>query len=72
MKGDDEGLVALGLLAVVGMLALGVLLAGTTALLLMIAWNVVVPIFHGPTINFWQALAVSVLLAFLQPIFKRK
>jgi hypothetical protein len=68
-KIDIDALVGLGILAFIGAVLLALLLAATSALLVMIAWNVVVPLFHGPTINYWQAFGVNILLLIIKSVF---
>jgi hypothetical protein len=72
-KIDIEGIVALGLIGVLAAIVLAAVLVAASAVCIMIAWNVVVPIFHGPTINFWQAVGVNFILLIIKSVlFDRK
>jgi len=60
----------LGAFALVALVALAVLLG---PVLLMFAWNLVVAgLFGGPTIGFWHAFAILVLVGFVRRIFTGK
>lgn len=63
------------ILAIVGVL---VLVFGIIAIfsligagILMLAWNfVVLGLFHGPALGFWQAYAISIMLSIIGSAFK--
>lgn len=45
---------------------------GLVPFLIMICWNFLAPLFGGPVITFWHALAVTVLLSVLSSFFKQR
>ncbi len=58
------------LLILIGVIVIVLAIFGASGFLLMLAWNVVMPfLFHLPTINFFQALGLSFLIACLKGIF---
>lgn len=60
-----------GLAALVGCLLVFIIGLGIVPFILMLAWNAVVPyIFNGPTLDFWQALALYVLVSLLTSGFQ--
>ena len=56
-------LIAIIVLSLITAVLAGVL--GLPALLLYLAWNWVVPVFGGPTIEFWTAVGMYILVAFV-------
>ncbi len=61
--------VGLFLLVAVIFCAVVLALVGLEAFVLMWAWNFVVPpLFRGPALAFWQAVAVCLLLGVVRPV----
>ncbi len=58
---------------IVKMVAFGLLAIGVVGLTTMLLWNWLVPeLFHGPAINFWQALGLLTLTKILFWTFAKK
>ncbi len=59
---------------VIGCSIAAVLVAAINAFLawlLMLGWNVIAPLFNGPQIGFWHAVAAMVVLSIIGSFFKK-
>jgi len=62
------GTILVGCLAII---ALILILSAFMGLVFMVLWNLVVPpLFNGPTLDFWQAWAIWILIGIVGSAFR--
>lgn len=66
-KSSSAGIIIGGCL---GIIALLIALASLSAVIFMVLWNFVAPVFNLPILDFWQALAVTLLIGFVGSAFR--
>lgn len=69
IKSDDNfWLILIGVVLLI--LVIGVAFTGLSALILMWAWNVLVPLTGLPELSFWPAVAITVLISLISGAFR--
>lgn len=63
----ELGWIVAGCLVIIAIL---VLLASLSALVFMVLWNFIAPTFNLPILDFWQSLAITLLIGFVGSAFR--